>query len=120
MSVKFQDYYEILGVSKGATEKEIKTAYRKLARKWHPDLHTEKDKAGAEEKFKRINEAYEVLSDAEKRAKYDRLGANWRDGDNFRPPPDMEGFNFYSGAGEAGILAGRPGGPGGDRAGART
>jgi curved DNA-binding protein len=102
MSVKFQDYYEILGVSKGATEKEIKTAYRKLARKWHPDLHTEKDKAGAEEKFKRINEAYEVLSDAEKRAKYDRLGANWRDGDNFRPPPDMEGFNFYSGAGGQG------------------
>ncbi|MFZ5645151.1 MAG: DnaJ C-terminal domain-containing protein [Bacillota bacterium] len=100
MDVKFQDYYEILGVGRNATEKEIKTAYRKLARKWHPDLHPEKDKEQAEEKFKRINEAYEVLSDSEKRAKYDRLGANWRDGDNFRPPPDMEGFNFYTGGGE--------------------
>ncbi|MFZ5597106.1 MAG: DnaJ C-terminal domain-containing protein [Bacillota bacterium] len=103
MAVAFQDYYEILGVGRGATEKEIKTAYRKLARKWHPDLHGEKDKAEAEEKFKRINEAYEVLSDPEKREKYDRLGANWSNGDNFQPPPDMEGFHFYTGTGAGGF-----------------
>ncbi|MFZ5647709.1 MAG: DnaJ C-terminal domain-containing protein [Bacillota bacterium] len=103
MSVKFQDYYETLGVSRNATEKEIKAAYRKLARKWHPDLHTDKDKASAEEKFKQINEAYEVLSDPEKRAKYDRLGSNWRAGDNFQPPPDMEGFHFYTGGGTGGF-----------------
>lgn len=103
MSVKFQDYYETLGVNRNASEKEIKTAYRKLARKWHPDLHTEKDKAGAEEKFKQINEAYEVLGDPEKRSKYDRLGANWRAGDNFQPPPDTEGFHFYTGGGAGGF-----------------
>ncbi|NLI14642.1 DnaJ C-terminal domain-containing protein [Pelotomaculum propionicicum] len=99
MSVAFRDYYEILGVSRGATEKEIKTAYRKLARKWHPDLHTGKDKEAAEEKIKQINEAYEVLSDKEKREKYDRLGANWRDGQDFQPPPDMDGFHFYTSQG---------------------
>jgi len=100
MGVSFQDYYKILGVGREATEKEIKTAYRKLARKWHPDLHTEKDKAGAEEKFKQINEAYEVLSDPEKRAKYDRLGSNWRNGQDFQPPPDMDGFQYYTSTGE--------------------
>ncbi len=97
MSVAFRDYYEILGVKRDATEKEIKTAYRKLARKWHPDLHTGKDKEVAEEKIKQVNEAYEVLSDKEKRSKYDRLGTNWRDGQDFRPPPDTEGFHFYTG-----------------------
>jgi len=96
MGVAFQDYYEILGVDRKATEKEIKSAYRKLARKWHPDLHTGKEKEAAEEKFKRLNEAYEVLSDPEKRAKYDRLGANWRAGQDFQPPPDMDGFEFYT------------------------
>lgn len=96
MGVSYQDYYKILGVGRDATDREIKAAYRKLARKWHPDLHTGKDKAEAEEKFKQINEAYEVLKDPEKRAKYDRLGANWQDGQDFRPPPDMEGFHFYS------------------------
>ncbi len=100
MGVKYQDYYEILGVDRNATEKEIKAAYRKLARKWHPDLHSGKDKQLAEEKFKQINEAHEVLSDPEKRAKYDRLGANWRDGQDFSPPPDMEGFRFYTTAGD--------------------
>lgn len=96
MAVKFQDYYEILGVSRDADEKKIKAAYRKLARKWHPDLHSGKDKEAAEEKFKAINEAYEVLSDPEKRSKYDRLGANWRSGDHFDPASGMDGVNFYT------------------------
>ncbi|HHP51592.1 MAG TPA: hypothetical protein ENM97_07615, partial [Moorella mulderi] len=87
---KYQDYYEILGVSRDATQEEIKAAYRKLARQWHPDLHTGKDKEIAEEKFKLINEAYEVLSDPEKRAKYDRLGSHWRSGEDFQPPPDFD------------------------------
>lgn len=99
MGVKFQDYYEVLGVKRDATEKEIKTAYRKLARKHHPDLHPGDEKAAAEEKFKQINEAYEVLSDPEKRAKYDRLGANWQAGEDFRPRPDMDGMHFYSAGG---------------------
>ncbi len=100
MGVAFQDYYKILGVGRNATDKEIKAAYRNLARKWHPDLHSGKDKQEAEEKFKQINEAYEVLSDPEKRAKYDRLGANWRDGQGFQPPPDFGDFGdfkFYTG-----------------------
>ena len=96
MSVKFQDYYETLGVGREATEKEIKAAYRKMARKWHPDLHPAGEKAAAEEKFKRLNEAYEVLKDPEKRARYDQLGKNWRDGQDFQAPPDMEGVRFYS------------------------
>lgn len=96
MAVSYQDYYEILGVGRNATEKEIKAAYRKLARKWHPDLHTGKQKKEAEEKFKQINEAYEVLSDPEKRAKYDRLGNNWRAGQDFEPPPDLAGVHFYT------------------------
>jgi len=102
MGVSYQDYYAILGVPRNATEKEIKAAYRKLARQWHPDLHTGKDKETAEEKFKQINEAYEVLSDPEKRARYDRLGAHWRAGQDFRPPPDMDGFEFYTATGNAG------------------
>ncbi|MCG8400485.1 MAG: J domain-containing protein [Firmicutes bacterium] len=104
MGVTFQDYYKTLGVERSATEKEIKAAYRKLARKWHPDLHSAKDKQEAEEKFKQVNEAYEVLNDPEKRAKYDRLGANWRDGQDFQPPPDMGDVRFYTnmGAGGAG------------------
>ncbi|WP_413778358.1 DnaJ C-terminal domain-containing protein [Anaeroselena agilis] len=81
--MKFIDYYEVLKVPRAASEKEIKQAYRKLAREHHPDLHQGDAKAAAEEKFKLINEAYEVLSDAEKRAKYDRLGKNWKAGDEF-------------------------------------
>ncbi|MDE1170692.1 MAG: J domain-containing protein [Verrucomicrobium sp.] len=75
MPVQFRDYYKTLGVSKTASEDEIKSAFRKLARKYHPDVA--KDKTAAEEKFKEINEAYEVLGDAEKRRKYDQLGADW-------------------------------------------
>src|ERR1041384_7592249 len=89
MAVKFRDYYEILGVARNAKEDEIKKTYRKLARKYHPDLNPH-DKQ-AEEKFKEIQEAYEVLSDAEKRRKYDQLGANWKNGAEFTPPPNWGG-----------------------------
>src|ERR1051326_1171911 len=92
MAVKFRDYYEILGVSRAAKEEEIKKSYRKLARKYHPDLNPH-DKQ-AEEKFKEIQEAYEVLSDAEKRRKYDQLGANWKNGAEFTPPPNWGGGGF--------------------------
>lgn len=90
--VKFRDYYEILGVARKATEQEIKTAYRKLAKQFHPDSN--KGKKTAEEKFKEIGEAYEVLKDPEKRRRYDMLGANYKAGAEFRPPPDAGGFAF--------------------------
>lgn len=90
MAVQFKDYYESLGVPRTASDAEIKKAFRKLAREYHPDVA--KDKKRAEEKFKAINEAYEVLSDAEKRKKYDQLGANWKAGAEFRPPPGWEQF----------------------------
>src|ERR1700720_642274 len=89
MPVQFRDYYETLGVSKTATEDEIRSAFRKLARKYHPDVA--KDKKAAEEKFKQINEAYEVLGDPEKRKKYDQLGADWNQPGGFQPPPQWGG-----------------------------
>ena len=85
MAVKFRDYYEVLGAKRDAADDQIRQAYRKLARKYHPDLNP-KDKS-AEEKFKEINEANEVLSDPEKRKRYDQLGSNWKDGAEFTPPP---------------------------------
>lgn len=91
MAVKFQDYYEILGVLRTASEAEITKAYRKLARKYHPDVSKEK---GAEEKFKQIAEAYAVLKDPEKRKKYDALGPNWHAGEEFTPPPGWQEFRF--------------------------
>ena len=91
MAVKFRDYYETLGVARTASDDEIKKAHRKLARKYHPDLNP--NNKPSEEKFKEIQEAYEVLGDPEKRKKYDQLGANWKGGSEFTPPPQWEG-NF--------------------------
>ena len=100
MPVEFKDYYKTLGVPRNASDEDIKKAFRKLARQYHPDVA--KDKKDAEEKFKEINEAYEVLGDAQNRSKYDDLGANWREGASFQGAPrgrwqrgGEEGFEFH-------------------------
>lgn len=90
MPVEFKDYYSTLGVARAASAEDIKRAFRKLAREHHPDVA--KDKKAAEEKFKEINEAYEVLSDPEKRKKYDTLGQNWKQGAGFEPPPGWQQY----------------------------
>src|ERR1041384_1384421 len=95
MAVKYKDYYETLGVSRTASDSEIERAFRKLAREYHPDVA--KNKKQAEEKFKEVNEAYEVLGDPAKRKKYDELGPNWRAGSGFRPPPGWESFGTSGG-----------------------
>lgn len=86
MAVKFRDYYEVLGVPRGAKPEEVKRAYRKQARKHHPDTKAPAERARAEEEIKLINEAYEVLKDPKKRTQYDALGANWKNGQDFSPP----------------------------------
>jgi curved DNA-binding protein len=93
MVMQFKDYYRTLGVARDATRDEIKRAYRRLARKYHPDVSKETD---AEARFKEVGEAYEVLKDPEKRAAYDQFGENWKAGQEFRPPPDWDaGFEFH-------------------------
>jgi curved DNA-binding protein len=88
----YKDYYKIMGVARDASQDEIRRVYRRLARKFHPDVSKE---ANAEERFKEVQEAYEVLKDPEKRAAYDQLGSGWRSGQEFRPPPDWgKGFEF--------------------------
>jgi curved DNA-binding protein len=90
--MKFKDYYEILGVPRGATQDEVKLAYRKLARKYHPDVSKYPD---AEARFKELGEAYAVLKDPEKRAAYDQMGSQWKSGQDFQPPPGWDaGFEF--------------------------
>jgi curved DNA-binding protein len=100
MPVKYRDYYEVLGVPRTASEAEIKKAFRKLAREYHPDVA--KNKKQAEEKFKEVNEAYEVLGDPAKRKKYDELGPNWSSGAEFRPPPGWDSAGGFRGRGPRG------------------
>ena len=102
--MEYKDYYGIMGVARDATQDEIKRTYRKLARKYHPDVSKEAD---AEARFKEVGEAYEVLKDPDKRAAYDQLGKQWKPGQEFHPPPDWDaGFEFRGGgytAGDAGV-----------------
>lgn len=120
--MEYKDYYKTLGVSRSASQDEIKRAYRKLARKYHPDVSKDAD---AEDRFKEVSESYEVLRDPEKRKAYDQLGANWKAGQDFRPPPGWHsagtGAGDFTGGGFEGFsdffstLFGGFGGMGGDR-----
>ena len=93
--MEYKDYYDILGVKRDASQNEVKQAYRRLARKYHPDVSKDPD---AETKFKDVGEAYEVLKDPEKRAAYDKFGSNWKAGQEFKPPPNWDaGFEFTGG-----------------------
>ena len=94
MALKYKDYYEVLGVPRNAGEAAIKKAYRELARQYHPDVNKEH---GAQERFQEISEAYEVLGDSEKRKRYDELGANWQQGQEFTPPPGWGNVHFEFG-----------------------
>lgn len=106
--MEYKDYYSVLGVDRKASDEEIKRAYRKLARKYHPDVSKE---ANAEEKFKNLQEAYEVLKDAEKRSAYDQLGSNWKQGQEFRAPPGWDpNTRFYTSDDMGGFADGDMGG----------
>jgi len=98
--MEYRDYYALLGVDRSASAEDIKRAYRRKARKYHPDVSKEKN---AEARFKEVQEAYEVLKDPEKRAAYDQLGANWREGQPFRPPPGFDFGGMGGGAGAGGF-----------------
>jgi len=107
--MEYKDYYKILGVERDTSQTDLKKAYRKLARKYHPDVSKESD---AEERFKEVNEAYEVLGDAEKRSQYDTLGSNYQNGQNFNPPPGWDGgfdFSQFGAGGGQGQPAGGAG-----------
>jgi curved DNA-binding protein len=93
--MEFKDYYKVLGLERTATQDDVKRAYRKLARKYHPDINKD---AAAEAQFKEVGEAYEVLGDPEKRSAYDQLGKGWKPGEGFRPPPDWDAGFEFSGA----------------------
>src|SRR3984957_17615457 len=122
MPLAYTDYYEVLGVPRDADQDAIRRAYRKLARKYHPDLNADSD---AEESFKELGEAYEVLSDPDKRGRYDRLGARWREAEQEAPDESFEDFFAHQGFGDGtrmefgddlfealfGARAGRAGGP---------
>jgi curved DNA-binding protein len=130
MAVGFRDYYDVLGVSRDASEDEIRAAYRRLARRYHPDVNKEE---GAEDRFKEVSEAYEVLRDPEKRERYDRLGPNWKAGQDVSGAPGFNGFQGFDdvrvdfGGGDfggadfsdffEGLFGGRAGGRRGGRAG---
>ncbi|MBZ9557104.1 MULTISPECIES: DnaJ C-terminal domain-containing protein [Modicisalibacter] len=102
--MEFKDYYRVLGVERDASQDDIKRAYRRMARKYHPDVSQEAD---ASERFKEVGEAYEVLKDPEKRAAYDQLGRQWQPGEEFRPPPDWDaGFAFSGGGFTEGDMGG--------------
>jgi curved DNA-binding protein len=113
--MEYKDYYKTLGVSRDASTDDIKRAYRRLARKYHPDVSTEAD---AERRFKEIGEAYEVLKDPQKRSAYDRLGSNWQAGEEFRPPPGWEGHGDFSSSDFSDFFDALFGGRGGFGAGA--
>jgi curved DNA-binding protein len=97
--MEYKDYYDVIGVNKDAGQDEIKRAYRKLARKYHPDVSKESD---AEARFKEVGEAYEVLKDPEKRAAYDQLGSQWKAGQDFHPPPGWDAGYQFSDKGDGG------------------
>src|SRR6201990_1682257 len=96
MALAYKDYYEVLGVPRDADQETIRRAYRKLARTYHPDLNSDSD---AEDRFKELGEAYEVLSDPDKRERFDRLGANWRQAEQEAPDANFEEFFARQGFG---------------------